>query len=332
MADLGPQGPTPDASQATPGANASGASSISLTPDQISAMVASAVQASVSQIVQNLNVNRQRQPSEPESQKAKALISANSSLPKLQDGTYSQWAFAVSDLVRVNGLSGHLDGSAAQPDGTDRRALDKWEQEDGTVRATIISSLDPAMSHHYLEGTTTARQAWEALERHYKTSNAAALMAIDKQLADLRMAEGGNVIDHIVTLKNLKRRLDGSDFEVNEARAKAILFRSLPPSYKSWIVWQEESTPVPAFDKLCLMLESLYRGQTARSGQSSSSVAAFPAKAHFSSSSSVSPASVFASLVPTDLRIPLTGNRNPALSTRAGNTCKDCHNCHNPRF
>ncbi|KAG8726731.1 hypothetical protein FRC10_006819, partial [Ceratobasidium sp. 414] len=138
------------------------------------------------------------------------------SLLKLKDGSYSQWSFNLSDKIQTAGVLGHVDGSLQQPDGTDPRALDKWLLEDAAIRSTIVSALDHNMTYCYLEGTTTAGEAWDALEQHYKTSNTASLMALNKELASLHMLEGSDVVEHIATLRRLKHHLDGSDFAVNE--------------------------------------------------------------------------------------------------------------------
>ncbi|KAG9122895.1 hypothetical protein FRC07_000533 [Ceratobasidium sp. 392] len=149
------QGPTPDnsQSQATPGNTSTSSASISLTPDQLSNLISSAVQATVAQVMQNVNPPRQRTSSEVESRKAKTLLSSASSLPKLKDGAYSQWSFALSDTIRSAGLLGHIDGTGQRPDGTDPRAQEKWDQEDAAVCATIVGALDHDMVYRYLEGT-----------------------------------------------------------------------------------------------------------------------------------------------------------------------------------
>ncbi|KAG9094427.1 hypothetical protein FS749_012503 [Ceratobasidium sp. UAMH 11750] len=264
----------------------------------------------------------QRTPSEVESRKAKALRASNVDLPKLKDGTYTRWSFAVSDVIESAGLRGHLDGSATRPDGTDPRALEKWTQEDAAVRSTIVGTLDHDMTYRYLEGTKTAKEAWDVLERHYRTSDYATLMAINGDLMNLRMPEGGDVIEHIVTLRQLKCQLDGSHFQVNEHQCKAILFRSLPPSYGSWVARQEE-TDSTSFDKLCLMLETQYRGQKARGAIPGGTVSAYPA---LTRPSGPGVTSTYNSLLPSDLgsNYAFTGTKNPVFATRAQTTCWDC--------
>ncbi|KAG9119464.1 hypothetical protein FRC07_005500 [Ceratobasidium sp. 392] len=201
------QGPTPDNSQtqATPGNASTSSASISLTPDQLSAMISSAVQATVTQVMQNVNPLRQRSLSEVDSRKAKMLLSSASSLPKLKDGTYLQWSFAVSDTVWSAGLLGHLDGTLKRPDRTNAHVQEKWDQEDAAVCVAIVGALDHNMVYCYLEGTKTAKEAWDALKRHWKTNDTASLMAIDKELGNLRMSKGGGVVEHIANLRRLKR-------------------------------------------------------------------------------------------------------------------------------
>ncbi|KAG8708807.1 hypothetical protein FRC08_018699 [Ceratobasidium sp. 394] len=164
---------------------ASLANLFNLTPDQLSALVSTAVQASVLQVVQTLQILRQRVPSEVDSHQAKQLLASATALPKLKDSIYSQWSFAVSDLIRSAGLLGHINGSSQQPDGTDARVLEKRHLEDSAVPSVIMGALDHNMSYRYLEGTSTTQEAWIALEHHYKTSDMASLMGIDRELASL---------------------------------------------------------------------------------------------------------------------------------------------------
>ncbi|KAJ1310586.1 hypothetical protein OPQ81_007315 [Rhizoctonia solani] len=248
------------------------------------------------------------------SHRAAALAAAASTLPKLKEGAYPQWAFAVGDAIRSAGLWDYVSGDVTSPADKTSKEYDLYLQESGIVRAVIVGALDPDKSFRYLGGTTTPKEAWDILRLRYHDSDDAALRAIDEQLMGLRLEEGGNLIEHIALFKKLKRELDGSDFEVNPTRAVQWMWRSLPSSYDHVILRQQRSK-VRDFDQICLELETHYRSQV-----SSSSPTATDYTAH---TSLPKPACDWN--VPEDLRgLRLTGAKNPALATRASDTCWDC--------
>ncbi|CAE6531736.1 unnamed protein product [Rhizoctonia solani] len=248
------------------------------------------------------------------SSRAATLAAAASAFPKLKEGAYSQWAFVVGDAIRSAGLWDYISGDIACPADRASKEYDLYLQESGVVRAVIVGALDPEKSFRYLGGTTTSKEAWDALKARYYDSDDAALRAIDEQLMGLRLEEGGNLAEHIALFKELKRELDDSDFEVNPTRAVLWMWRSLPPSYDH-VVLRQQRSKVRDFDGICLELEAHYSNLISRSNTAITNNAASTSQLELTPYWNV----------PEDLRgLSLTGGKNPILAARASDTCWDC--------
>ncbi|EUC65985.1 Copia-like polyprotein/retrotransposon, partial [Rhizoctonia solani AG-3 Rhs1AP] len=261
------------------------------------------------------------------SHRAAALTATASTLPKLQEGTYAQWAFTVGDAIRNAGLWDYISGDVTCPTDKTSKEYDLHIQESGAVRAVIIGALDHEKSFRYLGGTTTPKEAWDALRVRYHSSDDSAIRAIEEQLMGLRLEEGGNLIEHIALFKKLKRELDGSEFEVNPTRATQWIWRSLPSSYDH-VVLQQQRSKVRNFDAICLELEAHYSSPTVSCSSS-------PTVTSYTASSSL-PEFAREWNIPEDLRkLHLVGAINPALAARANDTCWDCleigHEANTPR-
>ncbi|KAG8728806.1 hypothetical protein FRC11_010150, partial [Ceratobasidium sp. 423] len=171
------------------------------------------------------------------SHRATTLTAIASSLPKLKEGKYSEWEFAVGDAIQTAGLWDYVSGNASCP-------------------ADTTSPLDHETSFRYLTGTKMPKEAWDALRSRYRVR--------------------GNLIDHVAKFKRLRRQLEGSDFELTPPRAIQWMWKSLPPSYSN-IVLLQRHLKTSDFDEVCLELESHYRTEVANLGPSVMAYAALTA-------------------------------------------------------
>lgn len=76
--------------------------------------------------------------------------------------------------------------------------------------------LEHELAYHYLDGTTTPREVWEAICKHYCSDDCERLVAIDVELMGLRLHEGGDVIEHATTFCSLCCQLDSTNFAVHD--------------------------------------------------------------------------------------------------------------------
>ncbi|KDN47448.1 hypothetical protein RSAG8_03588, partial [Rhizoctonia solani AG-8 WAC10335] len=190
----------------------------------------------------------------------------------------------------------------------------KYMREAGAVRNAILGSLESG-AQRYIEEALTPRDAWLALENQYLTAgHDTHSIAIEQQLADLKLEEGGDVAEHIANFCRLRRHLNGTRFALDDRASTSMLYRSLTTDYRRRISTQEH-TDTEDFNAFCTRLEAYYRSVTG----SDANISAL-------TDSEINPAEdPLAWRVPEDLEaFGLTGSKNPLLEERAAMTCRDC--------
>jgi hypothetical protein len=252
-----------------------------------------------------------------QSHHAATLQAATAQLLKLKETNYSQWEFVISLAIKLADLWEYIEGTVMIPLRSETHEYDKYIQESGAVINAITGSLEHKVSYRYLDGTKMVKEAWDSIRKHYWSDDKAWLMVLDKELVNLKLVEGGDAVEHISTFCQLMQQLTGTDFEVKDSCTIAMMYRSLPASYGTWVTIQEQASSKD-FKALCTHLESHYHSMIHHSG--APTVTALPAILH--SANGYCP-------VPNDLRPYLAndkdpGNKNPVLADRAKNTCQDC--------
>jgi hypothetical protein len=199
------------------------------------------------------------------SHRAATLQAATAQLLKLKEMNYSQWEFAITLAIKSADLWGYIEGTVVIPLRSETHEYDKYIQESGAIINAITGSLEHEVSYRYLDGTKTAKEAWDSIRKHYRSDDKAWLMALDKELVNLKMANGGDAVEHVSTFCQLMRQLTSTDFKVKDSCAIAMMYRSLPTSYGTWIAIQEQANS-DDFKTLCAWLESHYHGMVHHSG------------------------------------------------------------------
>ncbi|CAE7185502.1 unnamed protein product [Rhizoctonia solani] len=175
--------------------------------------------------------------------------------------------------------------------------------EAGAVRGAILRSLESGAQRH-IEDALDPRDAWITLEKQYLTSgNDAQLVTMEQQLADLKLEDGGDVVEHIANFCRLRRHLNETRFELDEQSSIDMLYRSLPPSYRHSILTPERSE-MKDFNMLCARLRELHQTPIIDTSD---------------------PEDHSCWGVPEDIKaFGMTGDKNPLLEERAAITCQDC--------
>ncbi|KAJ1309294.1 hypothetical protein OPQ81_004956 [Rhizoctonia solani] len=177
--------------------------------------------------------------------------------------------------------------------------------EAGAVRGAILRSLEPGAQRH-IEQALCPRDAWIELEKQYLTAgNDTQLLTIEQQLADLKLEEGGDVVEHIANFCRLGRHLSESRFALGEQSSIDMLYRYLPPGYRRSIL-TPEGAEMKDFSVLCARLREHHQAPIA-------DISSAPDEDH-----------TFWG-VPDDIKaFGLTGDKNTLLKERASITCRDC--------
>ncbi|CAE6475027.1 unnamed protein product [Rhizoctonia solani] len=235
-------------------------------------------------------------------------------IPKLKEQNYTQWKAVITHSIKSAKLWEYIDGSIEEPSRQNASELIKYMSEAGAVRNAILGSLESG-AQKYIEEALTPRDAWLALEKQYLTAgHDAHLIAIEQQLADLKLEKGGDVVEHIAEFCRLRRHLNNTRFSLDDRASGSMMYRSLTTELRQWILAQEHAE-VEDFGAFCTRLESHYRSVTGINSNIPALIG-----------SGITPAEcILAWGVPEDLKaFGLTGSKNPLLEERAATTCRDC--------
>ncbi|CAE6497220.1 unnamed protein product [Rhizoctonia solani] len=241
--------------------------------------------------------------------KSKILEATMRNVPKLKELNYAHWKNVITNSIKNAKLWGYVDGSIVQPLEEDAADLAKYFEESGAVQNAILGSLESG-AQKYIEEALDPRDAWLTLEKKYLTAEAdpdSKLGAIEKQLVDLRLEEGGDMIEHIAEFCRMRSHLSGTRLALDDQASISMLYRSLPPGYRQSAV-TPDGTEMKDFGALCARLSYLSQNTEPRV-----SVDGAPTEDYINWG------------VPGDIKaFGLTGDKNPLLAERAMKTCRDC--------
>ncbi|CAE6535295.1 unnamed protein product, partial [Rhizoctonia solani] len=233
-------------------------------------------------------------------------------VPKLKELNYAQWKNTITNSIKRAKLWDYVDGSIEEPPDHDPSGLATYYDEAAAVRNAILGSLEPA-AQKYIEEALDPRDTWLALEKKYLTAEAetdSKLVSIEKQLADLRLGEGGDMIEHIAEFCRMRSQLSGTRLAVDDQACISMLYRSLPSAYRQSVL-TPEGTEMKEFSALCARLTYLSQNPKPEAPVDE------PLRAPVEDYTNWG--------VPGDiLASGLTGDKNPLLEERAAITCRDC--------
>ncbi|CAE7181154.1 unnamed protein product [Rhizoctonia solani] len=234
-------------------------------------------------------------------------------VPKLKELNYTQWKNIITNSIKKAKLWGYVDGSIEEPSEHDAANLTIYYDEVTAVRNAILGSLESG-AQKYIEEALDAKEAWLTLEKKYLTADAdadARLIAIEQQLASLRLEEEGDMVEHIAEFCRMRCQLNGTHFAIDDQACISMLYRSLPSSYRQRVL-TPEGTEMKDFSALCARLTYISQNPEP---EADLGVGEAPTSAEDYTNWGV----------PEDIKaFELTGDKNPLLKERAAVACRDC--------
>ncbi|KDN47391.1 hypothetical protein RSAG8_03531, partial [Rhizoctonia solani AG-8 WAC10335] len=244
--------------------------------------------------------------------KPQLLEATMRNVPKLKELNYAQWKNIITNSIKRAKLWDYVDGSIEEPSEHDASRLTTYYDEAAAVRNAILGSLESG-AQKYIEEAFDPRDSWLALEKKYLTAEADAdanLVSIEQQLANLRLEEGGDMIEHIAEFCRMRSQLSGTHLAIDDQACIIMLYRSLPSSYRQSVL-TPEGTEMKDFNALCARLT--YLSQNPKPEAPIDDTPPAPTEDHTEWG------------VPEDIKaFGLTGSKNPLLEERAAVTCRDC--------
>ncbi|CUA67868.1 ATP-dependent RNA helicase FAL1 [Ustilago maydis 521] [Rhizoctonia solani] len=248
----------------------------------------------------------------PSQNKSKLLEATMRNVPKLKELNYTQWKNMITNSIKNAKLWGYIDGSIGQPSEDNGGDLAIYFDEAGAVRNAMLGSLESG-AQKYIEDAFDPKDAWLALEKKYLTAESEAdsrLISIEQKLANLRLEEGGDMIEHIAEFCRMRSQLSETRFAVDDQACVSMLYRSLPPSFRQSAI-TPEGTEMKDLSALCTRLTYLSQNPEPEVPIEDKPPAVTEDYTNWG--------------VPEDIRaFGLTGDKNPLLKDRAVATCRDC--------
>lgn len=111
----------------------------------------------------------------------------------------------------------------------------KWIDDDSEARTTIGLFLEDEQMEHF-NGCESAKEAWEALEKHHRKSTVLATKILYKKLFRTSLSETGDAEKHVNELLAVANKLSGTDDALTDKLIASVLLSSSPDSYNLLIM------------------------------------------------------------------------------------------------
>lgn len=160
-------------------------------------------------------------------------------IPKLNNQNYGSWKFTVELLLVREDLwkyvnpgnppvaiaaAGGIAGNAAE--------VAAWGAGDQRARATI-GLLVEETQHALIRNTTTAKEAWESLQKHHEKVTLSAKVGIFYRLCDMRYTDGEDIEQHLYEMEQLFEKLSKAGTNLGRELEVMMVLRSLPKSFST---------------------------------------------------------------------------------------------------
>ncbi|KAJ1519127.1 hypothetical protein ONE63_011270 [Megalurothrips usitatus] len=143
---------------------------------------------------------------------------------------YQQWEFAMTNYFRRQGLLKAVQGTDVDT-----------EQDKGSARRVeralgdICLMVDP-QNYQYVEGCTTAQEAWKALNDKFKSKGHWRYVLLIRQLSQARFEDFDGMESYIAHITSIGQELKTMKEEVKDKYLVAMIFQGLPNEYDSIVM------------------------------------------------------------------------------------------------
>lgn len=170
----------------------------------------------------------------------KMAESAKFQFTKLNGLNYFTWKFRMEHHLKGERLwhviTTDKPTRALNADGTiaNSSEIDKWTQNDETALSRIVACVDDSQVPH-IRSATGAKAAWTALHEYHEKDTMTNKVCLIRRICSTRLAEGGNMEQHLTTITELFQRLVDLGDKAVDSWKVGILFSSLPKSYSTLV-------------------------------------------------------------------------------------------------
>src|SRR5215471_13529890 len=148
---------------------------------------------------------------------------------------YPVWKIKMMDILTDSGLWEYVTGSKPRP-ADDAAGLPDWRKKDRSALSTIRLRIADA-NLVYVSGAETSKEAWDGLKNVFEPHGPIAIVMVRRKLFRAQCEEGGNVEEHIRTLRGYQEELNilSPKNKITEEDFSITLLTSLPDSWNPFI-------------------------------------------------------------------------------------------------
>lgn len=156
---------------------------------------------------------------------------------KLNNKNYFNWKYRMELFLKRHKLWSvlNIEKPALLGDGSNAEAIEKWEDRDETAHSWICSWVDDSQLGH-VRRTKTAKEAWTELKTYHEKDTISNKVSIIRRICNTKLAEGGNMEEHISTLSDYFQKLSDLGDAISDSWSVGMLLSSLPLSYDILII------------------------------------------------------------------------------------------------
>ncbi|CAK5270962.1 unnamed protein product [Mycena citricolor] len=214
----------------------------------------------------------------------------------LGEENYQTWAVKITDILTDLQLDDYPKGrllkpgsrvpppiTITNPDGTtttitssitvSTATASEWERKDRQALSAIrLRVTDGPLV--YITNASSAKEAWDVLEKMYRPRGAYAIVLLRRKLLHLVCAEGGDIEEHIRKLTSLRTQLTTLGARFDEDEFCTTLLTSLPDSWDTFI----QSVDTSSFTDSAPLIARILERDRQRKAKPTSDDVALPAR------------------------------------------------------
>ncbi|KAK9873685.1 hypothetical protein WA026_023685 [Henosepilachna vigintioctopunctata] len=152
-----------------------------------------------------------------------------SSVPRLKGReNYTEWAFAVRNVLVLDDLHGCIDG------------VETDAVKDGKAKAKLVLTIDSSLFVHIKEAATT-KELWLNLKKLFDDSGFTRKIGLLRLLVSIKLENSDSMETYVTQLIETAQKLKGTGFEIDDKWIGSLLLAGLPEKYLPMIMAIEHS-------------------------------------------------------------------------------------------
>ncbi|KAJ0868340.1 putative RNA-directed DNA polymerase [Helianthus annuus] len=166
---------------------------------------------------------------------------------EIESSQYSSWATLFTLHCRAHLVKDHLKPKPETTETESSTAAATWNRLDAIVLQWLYSTISNDLLHTIIDKTSTARDAWVAIENLFHDNKASRAIYLMQKFANTRLDGFPNISAYCQALKTLSDQLANVDAAVTDERLVLQLIAGLNDQYEGIGTIITQQRPLPSF-------------------------------------------------------------------------------------